>query len=109
MAKEVLKSPIAESMWKWAETANAGWPADNVFNGNEALRSFACMISANATAAGCFSATCEDRASSACFFSQPELQVGTLVYSSGNPCQNAGQCTSPKNGLCENELCVITV
>uniref|UniRef100_A0A0K0DQP1 SCP domain-containing protein n=1 Tax=Angiostrongylus cantonensis TaxID=6313 RepID=A0A0K0DQP1_ANGCA len=109
MGEEVLKSPITMSMWKWGEIANASWPADNVFNGNEALRSFANMISANATAAGCYSATCGDRASSACFFSQPELQVGTLVYSSGNPCQNAGQCASPKNGVCENGLCVISV
>ncbi|VDM54006.1 unnamed protein product [Angiostrongylus costaricensis] len=109
MAEEVLRSPITASMWKWIGIANAGWPADNVFNGNEALRSFANMISANATAAGCYSATCKDRASSACFFSQPEVQVGTLVYSSGNPCGNAGQCTSPKSGLCENGLCVIAV
>uniref|UniRef100_A0A0K0DRC1 SCP domain-containing protein n=1 Tax=Angiostrongylus cantonensis TaxID=6313 RepID=A0A0K0DRC1_ANGCA len=106
-AEEVLRSPITASMWKWTEIANAGWPADNVFNGNEVLRSFANMVSANATAAGCYSSTCVERASSACVFSQCAITNGVLVYTSGTPCENGGQCVSPKTGVCEYGICVL--
>ncbi|KAJ1356152.1 hypothetical protein KIN20_013816 [Parelaphostrongylus tenuis] len=107
MPIQIHRNPISTSMWKWIGIANSGWPSTNIFNGSTKLRSFANMISSNATAVGCYSSFCKDHASSACVFSQPEVRTGTLVYSSGSPCKKGGKCTSSKNGLCEDGLCVI--
>ncbi|KAJ1347788.1 hypothetical protein KIN20_002946 [Parelaphostrongylus tenuis] len=66
------------------------------------------MITANATAVGCYYDFCENRASAACVFSQPEPQHEALVYTSGSPCTTGGNCTLPKTGVCEFGLCVNT-
>ncbi|KAJ1345721.1 hypothetical protein KIN20_000317 [Parelaphostrongylus tenuis] len=78
MPEETLRNPIRASMWKWIGIEiPAGHP--QTFS-MEAQNCEALLI---------------------------ELRTGTLVYSSGSPCKNGGKCTSSKNGLCEDGLCVI--
>ncbi|KAJ1347675.1 hypothetical protein KIN20_002802 [Parelaphostrongylus tenuis] len=101
-------NPIFTSIKKWTDITNVTWPATNLFNENTAMHHFANMIDSDSTAVGCYSAFCDDRASTACVFSQSKARIGTLVYPPGRPCKTGGKCSNHKNGVCEFGLCVIT-
>ncbi|KAJ1358233.1 hypothetical protein KIN20_016612 [Parelaphostrongylus tenuis] len=103
-----LSNPIFTSVIKWAKIPKINWRAVILCNDNNATHNFANIVSANATAVGCYSADCGDRASAACVFSQPRAPIGTVVYMFGNPCRHGGKCSNAKTGRCELGLCVNT-
>ncbi|RCN52279.1 hypothetical protein ANCCAN_01712 [Ancylostoma caninum] len=64
------------------------------------------MIHAKTTAVGCAEAKCNNKATAACFYNQPELQNGELIYTKGTPCRTADECTTYQPSTCDNGFCV---
>ncbi|KIH54683.1 SCP-like protein [Ancylostoma duodenale] len=66
----------------------------------------AVMIHAKTTAVGCAEAKCVTKATAACFYDQPELQNGELIYTKGKPCVANDQCKTYQPSTCANGFCV---
>ncbi|KAJ1360442.1 hypothetical protein KIN20_019411 [Parelaphostrongylus tenuis] len=82
-----VEGPFAKAeraLLVWNNRGNS-WPSDNtVYNGDPELLSFANMIRTTTTAVGCSDIECGKRAAVACFFSHPNVQPGTSVYTHEN-------------------------
>ncbi|KIH46599.1 SCP-like protein [Ancylostoma duodenale] len=64
------------------------------------------MIHAKTTAVGCAEAKCVFKATAACFYNQPELQNGELIYTKGRPCVANDECKTYQPSTCANGFCV---
>ncbi|VDM52756.1 unnamed protein product [Angiostrongylus costaricensis] len=101
-----MDNAIEFAILDWTDITSMMWPANNIYNGNPALLYFANLIRATTTDVGCASTACGNRAAAACVFSQPNAQPGTLVYTTGNPCQNDDECIAFAPAFCDSGLCV---
>ncbi|KAJ1346750.1 hypothetical protein KIN20_001647 [Parelaphostrongylus tenuis] len=107
-SEHILEDPIFESIEKWKKIELPLETSSNLPGDTSTFLDFFNMLNADATAVGCYSASCVDGTSTACVFSHPVPQNGARVYTPGNPCVSGGKCNSPKIGACEYGLCVIT-
>uniref|UniRef100_A0A0K0D7I7 SCP domain-containing protein n=1 Tax=Angiostrongylus cantonensis TaxID=6313 RepID=A0A0K0D7I7_ANGCA len=89
MPPSVPSSPIESAVLKWVEIGSEVWPTDNRFDGNPELRDFANLIRANSASVGCSMASCGNRASVACIFSQPSLVARGLTRNGEYANENA--------------------
>ncbi|VDM55712.1 unnamed protein product [Angiostrongylus costaricensis] len=81
--------PIQAALLDWSEISNLLWPANNVFDGNEALRPFANMIRARTVSVGCSGAMCMGSSAAACVFSAPSLVARGLARNAEHAGENA--------------------
>ncbi|KAL6732456.1 hypothetical protein Aduo_003216 [Ancylostoma duodenale] len=102
-----LNGPLTKAIEEWrAQISSAQWPADQLYNTALNIPDFANMIHAKTTAVGCAEAKCVTRATAACFYDQPTLQNGELIYTKGTPCVANDQCKTYQPSTCASGFCV---
>ncbi|EPB77270.1 SCP-like protein [Ancylostoma ceylanicum] len=114
-APEKLAQPLNESMNDWLLEADQNVDIENeivVMNKSDKLTNFFNMVRYNTLYIGCSEMKCTQKgattATAACFYSQPDLKDGDLIYKAGKNCTGGGPCTTYQPARCDvsTTLCV---